>query len=209
MAVCLLLALGRREQTQLSEDGCCLRFKLDVRMDTCGTVAEDRNSNRLCWKKNTGVKDNFLNGISSKRYNILTQEEGRYIYDPKFLGGHCESVYNGEWRALRYDATCERLYYGDDEKYFLKPYNFHIYQFLVSTRMVKFGNISFAKKPNLLQRYYADYIRGDNSLHAIFQITLLQLSPRQLTTSDIKAVLWHIKVLMCFIIQASPLLILL
>lgn len=41
-------------------------------------------------------------------------------------------MYNGEWRELQYDAACERLYYGDDEKYFRKPYNFHIYQFLVS-----------------------------------------------------------------------------
>lgn len=98
---------------------------------------EDRNSNSVCWRKKTGVKDNFLNGISFKRYNILTQEAKRYIYDPKFLGSHCESVYNGEWRALRYDAACERLYYGDDEKYLLKPYNFHVYQFLVSTRVVK------------------------------------------------------------------------
>ncbi|OXB64562.1 hypothetical protein ASZ78_016014, partial [Callipepla squamata] len=67
---------------------------------------------------------------AARGYNILTQEEKRYIYDPKFLGGHCESVYNGEWRALRYDALCERLYYGDDEKYFRKPYNFHMYQLL-------------------------------------------------------------------------------
>ncbi|NXG02690.1 CO8A protein, partial [Sakesphorus luctuosus] len=63
-------------------------------------------------------------------YNILTQEERQFIYDPGFFGGHCESVYNGEWRELKYDAACERLYYGDDEKYFRKPYNFHIYQFL-------------------------------------------------------------------------------
>uniref|UniRef100_A0A8C6JQ18 Uncharacterized protein n=1 Tax=Melopsittacus undulatus TaxID=13146 RepID=A0A8C6JQ18_MELUD len=63
-------------------------------------------------------------------YNILTQEGRQYIYDPNFFGGHCEYVYNGEWRELKYDAACERLYYGDDEKYFRKPYNFHIYQFL-------------------------------------------------------------------------------
>ncbi|XP_065529322.1 complement component C8 alpha chain isoform X1 [Lathamus discolor] len=63
-------------------------------------------------------------------YNILTQEGRQYVYDPNFFGGHCEYVYNGEWRELKYDAACERLYYGDDEKYFRKPYNFHIYQFL-------------------------------------------------------------------------------
>ncbi|NXT81324.1 CO8A protein, partial [Zapornia atra] len=67
---------------------------------------------------------------AAQGYNILTREEGLYIYDPNFLGGHCEYVYNGEWRELKYDAACEHLYYGDDEKYFRKPYNFHIYQFL-------------------------------------------------------------------------------
>lgn len=41
-------------------------------------------------------------------------------------------VYNGEWRELRYDPACERLYYGDDEKYFRKPYNFLMYRFQVS-----------------------------------------------------------------------------
>ncbi|XP_053841736.1 complement component C8 alpha chain isoform X2 [Vidua macroura] len=63
-------------------------------------------------------------------YNILTQEGRQNIYDPGFFGGLCEYVYNGEWRELRYDAACERLHYGDDEKYFRKPYNFHVYQFL-------------------------------------------------------------------------------
>ncbi|NXV49116.1 CO8A protein, partial [Uria aalge] len=67
---------------------------------------------------------------AAQGYNILTQEEGQYVYDPNFFGGHCEYVYNGEWRELKYDAACEHLYYGDDEKYFRKPYNFHIYQFL-------------------------------------------------------------------------------
>ncbi|NXC26807.1 CO8A protein, partial [Campylorhamphus procurvoides] len=63
-------------------------------------------------------------------YNILTQEERQFVYDHQYFGGQCEYVYNGEWRELKYDAVCERLYYGDDEKYFRKPFNFHIYQFL-------------------------------------------------------------------------------
>ncbi|NXU47260.1 CO8A protein, partial [Turnix velox] len=67
---------------------------------------------------------------AAQGYNILTQEGSQHVYDPNFLGGHCEYVYNGEWRELKYDAACERLYYGEDEKYFRKPYNFHIYQFL-------------------------------------------------------------------------------
>lgn len=56
----------------------------------------------------------------------------QFVYDPKYYGGQCEYIYNGEWRELKYDSACEHLYYGDDEKYFRKPYNFHVYQFLVS-----------------------------------------------------------------------------
>lgn len=63
------------------------------------------------------------------RYNILTQEEAQSVYDAKYYGGQCETVYNSEWRKLQYDPTCERLYYGDDEKYFRKPYNFLQYHF--------------------------------------------------------------------------------
>ncbi|XP_053099641.1 complement component C8 alpha chain isoform X2 [Hemicordylus capensis] len=71
-------------------------------------------------------------GISkaAQGYNILTQKGAQIVYDPTYYGGQCESVYNGEWRDLKYDAMCERLYYGDDEKYFRKPYNVHFYQFL-------------------------------------------------------------------------------
>lgn len=54
------------------------------------------------------------------------------MYDARYYGGQCETVYNGEWRELRYDSACERLYYGDDEKYFRKPYNFLMYRFEVS-----------------------------------------------------------------------------
>ncbi|KAM6174057.1 complement component C8 alpha chain [Erethizon dorsatum] len=62
-------------------------------------------------------------------YNILTQREAQSVYDARYYGGQCELVYNGEWRELRYDPACERLYYGDDEKYFRKPYNFLKYHF--------------------------------------------------------------------------------
>ncbi|XP_024612012.1 complement component C8 alpha chain [Neophocaena asiaeorientalis asiaeorientalis] len=62
-------------------------------------------------------------------YNVLTQKQAQSVYDVRYYGGQCETVYNGEWRELRYDPTCERLYYGDDEKYFRKPYNFLKYHF--------------------------------------------------------------------------------
>ncbi|XP_069837415.1 complement component C8 alpha chain [Dendropsophus ebraccatus] len=63
-------------------------------------------------------------------FNVLTWEEAQNVLDQKYFGGQCEYVYNGEWRELRYDPTCEQLYYATDEKYFRKPYNFHVYQFL-------------------------------------------------------------------------------
>ncbi|XP_018413379.1 PREDICTED: complement component C8 alpha chain [Nanorana parkeri] len=63
-------------------------------------------------------------------FNILTQEDALMVLDPTYFGGQCEYVYNGDWREQRYDPTCEQMYYGDDEKYFRKPYNFQVYQFL-------------------------------------------------------------------------------
>lgn len=74
------------------------------------------------------------------RYNILTQEEAQHVYDARYYGGQCETVYNGEWRELQYDPACERLYYGDDDKYFRKPYNFLKYHFEVSLNGVLTGH---------------------------------------------------------------------
>lgn len=87
-------------------------------------------------------------------YNILTQEEAQSVYDAKYYGGQCETVYNGDWRRLRYDPTCERLYYGEDEKYFRKPYNFLKYHFqaladtLISSEFYDDANELFSKIKN-------------------------------------------------------------
>ncbi|XP_057641208.1 complement component C8 alpha chain [Chionomys nivalis] len=87
-------------------------------------------------------------------YNILTQEEALSVYDARYYGGQCETVYNGEWRKLQYDPVCERLYYGDDEKYFRKPYNFLKYHFegladtLISSEFYDDSNELFAKIKN-------------------------------------------------------------
>ncbi|XP_052574254.1 complement component C8 alpha chain isoform X2 [Peromyscus californicus insignis] len=84
-------------------------------------------------------------------YNILTEEEAQSVYDAKYYGGQCETVYNGDWRKLQYDPTCERLYYGDDEKYFRKPYNFLKYHFdaladtLISSELYDDANELFSK----------------------------------------------------------------
>ncbi|XP_038609242.1 complement component C8 alpha chain isoform X2 [Tachyglossus aculeatus] len=63
-------------------------------------------------------------------FNVLTQEPALPVLDPTFFGGRCESVYNGQWRELRYDPACERLHYGDDDKYFRKPHNVLFYHFM-------------------------------------------------------------------------------
>lgn len=62
------------------------------------------------------------------------------MYDARYFGGQCETVYNGEWRELRYDPACEHLYYGEDEKYFRKPYNILMYHFVVSLHRALTGH---------------------------------------------------------------------
>ncbi|KAM6065676.1 complement component C8 alpha chain isoform 1-T1 [Chlamydotis macqueenii] len=117
---------------QCEETGRCIKRHL-----VCNGVPDcrDESDERNCEDEGIESPCEHLFPIpgsekAAQGYNILTQEESQYVYDPNFFGGHCEYVYNGEWRELKYDAACERLYYGDDEKYFRKPYNFHIYQFL-------------------------------------------------------------------------------
>ncbi|XP_060087870.1 complement component C8 alpha chain [Heteronotia binoei] len=67
---------------------------------------------------------------AAQGYNMLTKKRVQLVYDPAYYAGRCELVYNGAWRKLKYDATCERLYFGEDDKYFRKPYNVNFYQFL-------------------------------------------------------------------------------
>ncbi|XP_060782136.1 complement component C8 alpha chain [Neoarius graeffei] len=65
---------------------------------------------------------------ATQGYNALSNGFVNPVLDPKYFGGVCEYIYNGEWRALTYDAFCEQLHYSEDEKYFRKPYNFLSYQ---------------------------------------------------------------------------------
>ncbi|XP_022049181.2 complement component C8 alpha chain [Acanthochromis polyacanthus] len=63
-------------------------------------------------------------------FNILTGDFVDHVLDPKYFGGQCEYVYNGEWRKFIYDAFCENLHYNEDEKNYRKPYNYHTYRFV-------------------------------------------------------------------------------
>ncbi|XP_005811075.1 complement component C8 alpha chain [Xiphophorus maculatus] len=67
---------------------------------------------------------------STQGYNLLTGDFMDQVLDPKYFGGKCEYVYNGEWSKLTYDAFCESLQYNEDEKNYRKPYNYHTYSFV-------------------------------------------------------------------------------
>ncbi|XP_060900269.1 complement component C8 alpha chain isoform X1 [Labrus mixtus] len=63
-------------------------------------------------------------------YNALTDDFVDRVLDPKYFGGKCEYVYNGDWRKFIYDSFCENLHYNEDEKNYRKPYNYHAYRFV-------------------------------------------------------------------------------
>ncbi|KAF7666440.1 hypothetical protein LDENG_00106170 [Lucifuga dentata] len=63
-------------------------------------------------------------------YNILTGEFMDHVLDPKYFGGECEYIYNGDWRKFTYDSFCENLHYNEDDKNYRKPYNYHTYRFV-------------------------------------------------------------------------------
>ncbi|KAM9323007.1 complement component C8 alpha chain [Pholidichthys leucotaenia] len=63
-------------------------------------------------------------------YNILSGDFMDHVLDPKYFGGSCEYVYNGEWRKYLYDAFCEDLHYNYEEKNYRKPHNYHYYRFV-------------------------------------------------------------------------------
>ncbi|XP_067308373.1 complement component C8 alpha chain [Pseudorasbora parva] len=67
---------------------------------------------------------------ATQGYNALTGSFMNHVLDPRYFGGVCEYVYNGEWRKLTYDPFCEHLSYDDAEKYYRKPYNFLSYQIM-------------------------------------------------------------------------------
>ncbi|XP_013768571.1 complement component C8 alpha chain [Pundamilia nyererei] len=92
------------------EDGC---ENVNQRNDKCSTLIPIPGAER-----------------GTQGYNVLSGELMDHVLDPRYFGGECEYVYNGEWRKFTYDAFCENLHYNEDEKNYRKPYNYHTYHFM-------------------------------------------------------------------------------
>lgn len=120
------------QEFQCEETGRCLKRHLVCNGDMDCLDGSDENDCDNVWvpEDDCSLYDPIPGSEkAASGYNILTQEEVQSVYDATYYGGQCETVYNGEWRELRYDPACERFYYGEDEKYFRKPYNFLKYHF--------------------------------------------------------------------------------
>ncbi|KAL3988147.1 NAD(P)H dehydrogenase (quinone) [Sarotherodon galilaeus] len=92
------------------EDGC---ENFNLRNDKCSTLIPIPGAER-----------------GTQGYSVLSGELMDHVLDPRYFGGECEYVYNGEWRKFTYDAFCENLHYNEDEKNYRKPYNYHTYHFM-------------------------------------------------------------------------------
>ncbi|KAL8178602.1 UNVERIFIED_CONTAM: hypothetical protein K2H54_053554 [Gekko kuhli] len=156
----LVLSKGMQDLSQIMDLWRCLKPDL-----VCNGEADCRDKSD---EAGCGDAERFCDGDlhtipgiseAARGYNILTKERVRLVYDPAYYGGQCESVYNGEWRKIKYDATCERLYYGEDDKYFRKPYNVHFYQFLAHADS-GFSSEYYADATELLNALKKDYSGG-------------------------------------------------
>lgn len=92
------------------EDEC---ESLNLRNDKCSTLIPVPGAER-----------------GTQGFSVLAKDLMDHVLDPRYFGGECEYVYNGEWRKFTYDAFCENLHYNEDEKNYRKPYNYHTYHFV-------------------------------------------------------------------------------
>ncbi|XP_061755293.1 complement component C8 alpha chain-like [Nerophis ophidion] len=102
---------GEADCDDLSDEDDC--EVLNLRKDKCSTLFSVPGAER-----------------GTQGYNALTGEFVDQVLDPKYFGGKCDYVYNGDWRKFTYDAFCENLHYNEDEKNYRQPYNYHTYQFV-------------------------------------------------------------------------------
>ncbi|MEQ2196652.1 hypothetical protein XENOCAPTIV_007551, partial [Xenoophorus captivus] len=102
---------GERDCDNFSDEDQCER--INQREDKCSTLIPIPGAER-----------------GTQGYNILTGDFMNQVLDPKYFGGKCEYVYNGEWSKLMYDTFCESLQYNEDEKNYRKPYNYLTYRFV-------------------------------------------------------------------------------
>ncbi|XP_038134826.1 complement component C8 alpha chain [Cyprinodon tularosa] len=102
---------GEPDCDDFSDEEQCER--INQRVDKCSTLMPIPGAER-----------------STQGYNVLTRDFMDPVLDPKYFGGRCEYVYNGDWSKLIYDALCESLQYNEDEKNYRKPYNYHTYRFV-------------------------------------------------------------------------------
>ncbi|KAK2822055.1 hypothetical protein Q5P01_022120 [Channa striata] len=122
-------------------------------------------------------------------YNILTGEFVDHVLDPKYFGGQCEYVYNGEWRKFTYDAFCENLHYNEDDKNYRKPYNYHTYRFVAQATSegsdeyfedanitkYKDQNFSFVRLLSKVQTAQFKMRSNKLMLHEDFYVALMEL----------------------------------
>ncbi|XP_061695044.1 complement component C8 alpha chain isoform X2 [Syngnathoides biaculeatus] len=102
---------GEADCDDFSDEEGCEEYKR--RSDKCATILAIPGAER-----------------GTQGYNALTGEFVNHVLDPKYFGGKCEYVYNGEWRKFTYDSFCENLHHNEDEKHYRKPHNYHTYRFV-------------------------------------------------------------------------------
>ncbi|XP_058503474.1 complement component C8 alpha chain [Solea solea] len=106
-----LLCNGEPDCEDFSDEDVCEDF--NQRSDKCSTLLTIPGAQR-----------------GTQGFSALTGDFMDHVLDPKYFGGTCEYVYNGEWRAFTYDSFCENLHYNEDNKHYRKPYNYHTYHFV-------------------------------------------------------------------------------